>query len=328
MSNIAITGWGLISEMGNDEQQILKSYDEKTEVKGGSLEFDHNLKPAKIRRMGRLAKMSAAVSEKCLAMSQAEPGDNTGIIMNTDYGSINLNIEFGKVLKTPDLSSPSDFANTVSNAALGHVTLYFGLKGASTLLMGSNGLSYTIRQLEKKPEQKIIFCGADEYCEPIANYAKEKYGKNVVSEGVGAVILENNKNSDWGYIVGDAQSGIGYSPLYQDTSDVKDNYKGVIEKALKEAGLKAEDVDLVLMSGDAGSGVRAYEEAAVVEIFGEDKERRFIKDELGECFGASAVSSVIVGSVLVKNNRYKKVLVLGTEVSGTIEAYVVSKERV
>ena len=202
MSNVAIKGWGIISEMGNDEAQIIKSWDERTAPAGESLAFEHNLKPAKIRRMGRLAEMAASVSGQCLSMAQVEGGGDAGIIMNTDYGSINLNIKFGKVLKTPELSSPMDFANTVSNAALGHVALYFNLKGTSTLLMGSNGISYSIRQLEKKGDQKIIFCGAEEYCEPIAEYAKKKYGKHIISEGVASVLLECDTESEWGYIIG------------------------------------------------------------------------------------------------------------------------------
>lgn len=325
MNKVAIKGWGMISEIGNTEPEILKNWDEKKKVTGGMLSYEHQLDPRKIRRMGRLAKMVTSVSEQSLRMAQAEGGDQTGIIMNTDYGSINLNIDFGKVLKTPELSSPMDFANTVSNAALGHVALYFNLKGASTLLMGSNGISYTIRQLEKKPDQKIVYCGGDEYCEPIANYAEKKYGETVLGEGVASVLLENDTESEWGYILGDAQGGIGFSPLYQDVKDVTKNYKAVIEKALKSADISAEEIDLVLMSGVSGSEIRAFEEKAVVEVFGENQERRFIKDQLGESFGASAVSEVIVGSVLLKNNRYQKILVIGTEVSGTIEAFVMGR---
>ena len=327
MNKVAIKGWGIISEMGNDESQIIKSWDQKKGVSGNCLEFEHRLKPQKIRRMGRLAQMAASVSEKSLHMAQAEGGEQTGIIMNTDYGSININIDFGRVLKTPELSSPMDFANTVSNAALGHVAVYFNLRGTSTLLMGSNCISYAIRQLEKKGEEKIICCGADEYCVPIAEFAKKKFGKQIISEGVAAILLEYNSESEWGYIVGDAQGGIGFSPLYEDVYDVKKNYKHLLQKALQSAELDENQIDLILMSGDAGSGIREYEEQAVIELFGDDKERRFIKDQMGENLGASAISGVIVSAVLLKNKRYKKILVLGTEVSGTIEAYIISGER-
>ena len=125
----------------------------------------------------------------------------------------------------------------------------------------------------------------------------------------------------------DGQAGIGFSPLYQEVHDVKNNYKGLIQKTMKAAGIAEGDIDLVIMSGDSGSGIREYEEAAVIDIFGEDQERRFIKDHLGENLGASAASAVVVSSVLIKNERYEKILVLGTEVSGTIEAYVVSKKK-
>ena len=115
--------------------------------------------------------------------------------------------------------------------------------------------------------------------------------------------------------------------MYEDVYDVKKNYKHLLQKALQSAELDENQIDLILMSGDAGSGIREYEEQAVIELFGDDKERRFIKDQMGENLGASAISGVIVSAVLLKNKRYKKILVLGTEVSGTIEAYIISGER-
>lgn len=327
MSNIAISGWGIISELGNSEDDIIKNWDAGKLPNGTALDFVHNLDPRKARRMSRLGKMLTSVSQKCLIMSESSGGDRTGIIMNTNYGSINLNIEFGKVLKTPELASPMDFSNTVSNAALGNVALYFKLKGRSTLLMGSNAISYSMRLLEKKNDEKIVVCGADEYCEPIIDYANANLGENAVCEGVAAVLIENNKKTEWGYIIGDSQGGIGFSPLYEKLRDVKDNYKNVIEKALESSGLSKNDINVVFMSGDRYSGIRQYEDEAVDVIFGKKQSRKYTKDFFGESMGASAISSIVLASILIKNNRYENILVLGTEVSGTLEAFVISKNE-
>ncbi|NLT10114.1 MAG: hypothetical protein GXY08_11525 [Ruminococcus sp.] len=327
MCKTAITGWGMISEMGSTESDILNSWDSRKKPTGGELDFSHSLDPRKIRRMGRFGRMCAAVTDNCLKMSGCEKGDNTGIIMNTDYGSINLNIEFGRLLPTPELASPMDFANTVSNAALGNVALYFGLKGPSTLLMGSNALSYSMRQVEKKPDNAIVVCGGDEYCSPVASTAVKKFGGDVISEGVAGVVVESEDSAReiYGRILGDAETGIGFSPLYQSGRDVVSAYTRVIKKALRKAELEAEDIDLVLLSNIAQSSVSEDEKTAVEEIFGSGCEVINARDMLGESFGASAVSSVILGSVLVKNKRYEKVLVLGTEMSGTVEAFVLGE---
>lgn len=324
MDKIAIRGWGIISEIGNSEEEIIRNWDIKKLPEGKPLEFSHNLDLRKIRRMGRLGKMVTSVSEKCLTMDNSVSPEQTGIIMNTDYGSINLNIDFGKVLNTPELASPMDFANTVSNAAVGNVALYFGLKGRSTLLMGSNAISCSIRQIEKYPEEVIIVCGGDEYCEPIVNYANQKLGNKAICEGVAAVLL-GKKESQWGSILGDAQAGIGFSPLYQEVKDVKENYINVMNKVLASSTLKKEDIDIIFMSSDSFSGIRKYENEAVNAVFGKGMDREYIKDMLGESLGASVISSVIISSVLIKNNRYQNILVLGTEVSGTLEAYIVGK---
>ena len=315
----------MISEMGSTEADILRSWDDRKRPSGGEIDFSHSLDPRKIRRMGRFGRMCAAVTDNCLKMSGCEKGDNTGIIMNTDYGSINLNIEFGKLLPTPELASPMDFANTVSNAALGNVALYFGLKGPSTLLMGSNALSYSMRQVEKKPDNAIVVCGGDEYCSPVAS--TKKFGGDVISEGVAGIVVESEDSAHeiYGRILGDAETGIGFSPLYQSGRDVVSAYSRVIKKALRKAELEAEDIDLVLLSNIAQSTVSEDEKAAVEEIFGNGCDVINARDMLGESFGASAVSSVILGSVLIKNKRYEKVLVLGTEMSGTVEAFVLGE---
>lgn len=325
MGKIAIQSWGIISELGSTEKEILDAWDQKNNIWGEELQFEHELELRKIRRMGRLAKMAACVTDSCLKNGGGYCCDKTGIIMNTDYGPINLNIEFGKVLETPELSSPMDFANTVSNAALGHVALYFGLKGTSTLLMGSNAVSCAIRQIEKKEDEMMVVCGGDEYCQPIAGYAEKKWGQKIVSEGVAAVMLAKGVQSEWGYIIGCAQAGMGFSPLYENVRDVKENYKSVMEKVLTDANLLQQDIELVIMSSDKCSGIREYEDAAVSEVFRDSLKRAYIKDAMGENFGAATISSIIAAAVLIKNRRYSNILVLGTEVSGTLEAYIVSQ---
>lgn len=327
MCKTAITGWGMISEMGSTESDILKSWDERKRPSGGELDFSHSLDPRKIRRMGRLGRMCAAVTDHSLKMSGCEKGDNTGIIMNTDYGSINLNIEFGRILPTPELASPMDFANTVSNAALGNVALYFGLKGTSTLLMGSNVLSYSMRQVEKKPDNAIVVCGGDEYCSQVASTAIKRFGNDVISEGVAGVVVESEASAHEIYvrILGDAETGIGFSPLYQFGRNVVSAYSRVIRRTMKKAELEASDIDLVLLSNIKQSSVSENEQTAVEQIFGKCCDVINARDMLGESFGASAVSSVILGAVLIKNKRYSKVLVLGTEISGTVEAFILGE---
>lgn len=325
MDKIAIMGWGIISELGNDEEEILANWDRKKEITGGSIAFVHKLDPRKIRRMSRLAKMLTSVSENSLTMAGESGGENTGIIMNTAYGSINVNLDFGKIISEPELASPMDFANTVSNAALGHVALYFDLRGPSTLLMGSDVIAYSMRQLEKKEERAIIVCGGDEYCMPIAHYAQKKYGHSCLGEGVAAILLKRGCKSEWGSIIGEAQGGLGFFPLYEPCTDVTDPYKRVIKKVLASSGLETNEVDAVFLSSDPCSGVRTYEENAVHEIFGKEIPKELIKDRTGESFGASALSSVIAASVMIRNNRYQRVLVLGLEVSGTLEAFIISK---
>lgn len=330
MNKTVIKGIGIISELGNNPAEVLEHYEDDKMCRGGKLSYENRIDPSKMRRMSRLAKMLANTAADCIKCSNMEDftkaSNEVGIIMNTAYGPINTNIDFGGVIKNPELASPTDFANTVSNAAIGHVAIYFGLKGSSTLLMGSNVTGYTMRQLEKKASDYIIACSAEEYCTPIAEYARQKFHENLFSEGVVSLLLSSRGDSEFGYIIADAETGLGYSPLYSEVKDETTKFIRVMDKAMKKAGLTEADFDAVILASDPLTGIREYEEKAINQVFREQVKRIYSKDMLGETSGAGSLLNIALASILIKNERFHKIMVLGLEVSGTLEAYVISKD--
>lgn len=330
MEQIAIKRLGLISKLGNREEQILDNLESNTCILKNCLDFDDLLDKKKARRMNRTAKMLTGTIYDCIdGLEQGEdiiPGD-TGIIVNVAYGSINTNMDFGMLVmqKAPELASPTNFANTVSNSIVGHAAMYFGLKGPSTLLMGGNTVYYTMRLLKKRMVKEIFTCGVEEYCRPIHEYALEKYRAPLLGEGAASLLLTNQGSSDYGYILGCAEAGLGYSPLFDDSGDETDKFIKLIQDAIRDAKTEENEIECVLLGSDSFSGLRSAEEKAVDEIFISSPKKIYIKDLIGETLGAGMTLSIAVAAILIRSGRYKKILVNGVEISGTLESFVVGR---
>lgn len=332
MQKVAIKSIALISRLGTDINEILGNFKEEKADNKVQVNFEKVLDPRKIRRMNRISKMVIYSIQKCFEKERIAylNGDTekVGLIFNTAYGPLNTNISFGSTIieGNPDLASPMDFANTVSNAFIGHAALYFNLKGLSTLLMGSNAAGYALKLLNKGASNNLIVSGVDEFCEPLFEHAEKKYGEGVKSEGIATLLLSNETESDYGYIVGDAEVGLGYSPLYSKVKeDAGVKFEKVMTKALTKANETAESIDVVLFASDKFTGLREFEEKAVSTIFPQGIEKVYVKDYMGETLGASTIMSIAVAGALIKAGRYSKLLVSGIEVSGTISSFIISK---
>ncbi|OWR33180.1 hypothetical protein CDO73_01355 [Saccharibacillus sp. O23] len=127
--------------------------------------------PKKGRRASRFSHLGL-----CAARSAIRPewigdrkAERIGAVFTTAYGPLETNMEFARQMigDEPDLCSPSLFANTVHNACLGTISMDLGIKGPSTMLLGSNHLLLT-RLLLAEGKADLILAGAiEEYNEEL-----------------------------------------------------------------------------------------------------------------------------------------------------------------
>ena len=285
---------------------------------------------AELRRLNSISRIFLASVSKLLNGLTFTNGDNTGLIVNTVYGPLKTNMHFGDTLlkEGPKFSSPSVFANTVSNSVLGHVAKFFNLKGYSTLFMGSNAIVYAIRLLKKcDGKDNLIIGGVDEVLDQVKAYSTARFGKDIFNEAVGSVFLGfEDTMPDLAYIIGYSESSLGYAPLYSESApvDVRKKFSQVIKKALKLSESKAEAISKVYLASDSYLGLREAELSAVQALFPESTQTVALKDMIGETLAASSFVGLAVATSNLKGPD-DRVVVLNIEASGSLSALVISK---
>jgi 3-oxoacyl-(acyl-carrier-protein) synthase len=328
LDRVAIKSLGLISSLGNSEDEILANLDSKIYSGEKQLNYQNVLDGKKTRRMNRFAKLFTNAIQYCVSNSgETLPPDDTGIIANVVYGQINTVLDYGVAVceEKPELVSPTAFANTVSNAIIGHAAMYFGFKGSSTLLMSSNSVLYSANLIKKEAAKYILACGVEEYCDPVFEYAAQKYHAPLYGEGAVAILLSGQDKSDYGFILGGAQTGLGYSPFLSACKEESALFKKLIQKTLAAAKVTAADIDCVIFGSDRLTGLRGSEEDAVNSIFDNTVKHIYIKDAVGEILGAASAFSVATAATCIRAGKYRRILVSNIEATGTLEAFVIGQ---
>ncbi len=191
MSNIAVTGIGVISSLGVGQEAFLENCSKaKTGIKkitafdtsslgsniAGSVEdFDpRQFMPSRIyRRMSRISRMAVASSSEALEDSGLNLDDidreKIGVIMGTLYGSSSHVDDFYVSLlkEGPRGAQPFLFPETVPNAPASHIAMFHGIKGPNTTfcqnqISAENAILYAQNLLSQNLVDVALVGGADE----------------------------------------------------------------------------------------------------------------------------------------------------------------------
>lgn len=335
MKKVAICGMGIVTEVGMSVEEIWSNIENDKKVECNKIDYS-SLNVRKTRRMSPDAKMLVLSTSNCIKDSQLseEMYHDCGIMVNVVYGPLSTVLNFGKYVSDdqPNQASPIDFANTVHNAVVGHVAQYFGLQGPSTLLMGSNVLGYTTNFINQRENRNlnIIVGGVEESNEALSEYAEKLLHVPFNKNAAVTLLLSNYLEGQYAYISGFAESGISYNFLIGNTEFNEDEVVGslrkVIQTALTRALVSADDIDAIFCASPTGLIFDTYEQEAINQIFDNPIKQIHLKDYVGELISANVLLNAGVAAYSIKNKGYKHVLVLGYEVSGTIEAIVLSNE--
>lgn len=327
MNNIYITGLNLISNLGVDINEIWNKLNLENDVETLSMpiKIPMIINKSEIRRMSRYAYMAVYTTKKVLDKREDNKAlinkERIGTIFNTGYGPLTTNIKFGETVNkdNPDFASPTVFSSTVSNACVGNVCMTTGLKGASTILMGSNNVGYSYELLNNGSADGIVTGGIEEYCEPLFNaFAENKNEKTKLSECCATIFMEKfNENKliesleDEIYceVVGYNDINLCGHPLIVedfkvDSSDLETNMR----KVLTANNIEEKDIDLVVTAANGVESFDNNELEAIRNIFGRDVLTISPKLILGETLGASITLNTIIGAMVLKNQEIPKLL--------------------
>jgi len=335
MKKVAICGMGVVAETGTSVEEIWDSIENERKLESNKIDFS-SLNARKTRRMSDDSKMLVLSTANCLKDSQLseELYHDCGIMVNVVYGPIRTTLRFGKFVNDdePNMASPIDFANTVHNAVVGHVAQYFDLQGPSTLLMGSNIIGYTTNFINLRPQRdiNIVVGGVEESNDLQTEYAKNKLHVPFNNDVAVTLMLSNNMEGKYAYISGFAENGITSSFMAGNEElnkeEVVGSFSKVIQTALTRSNVSIEDIDAIFCASPKGLIFDDYEQEAIKQIFNNPIKQYHVKDYVGELIAASILLNTGVAAYSIKNKGYKHVLVLGYEVSGTMEAIVLSNE--
>lgn len=278
------------------------------------------------RKMDRASRITAAAVGAALqraGLTDEQLVRETGLVLTTAFGSAGVvSRVLEDVLSDDPVISPLVFPNVVANAAAGHASICFGMRGPNSVLGGVGGLMYAYDLLVSRRAERLVVGGFDEITAVYEHALREAGFPDVVDalgEGAAVIVLET----------GASARARGATPLaeLQSVSAAAD-LDFALDGALAYAGdgmtraiervLRDEPApDLLLGSGWPGTELRRIEQrhadGAPAGIWP--------KSRTGEMFSCSAALNTVLATHALQRGRVSTVLVTGHDsVRGQSEA--------
>jgi 3-oxoacyl-[acyl-carrier-protein] synthase II len=310
------------------------------EVKGfDPLKYFHPKQAKKMDRFVQFAVYSSklAIEDSALVMEQ-EDLNRFGVVVGSGIGGLRIIEEQHKVLleKGADRVSPFLIPMLIVNMAPGQVAIQFGLKGPNTCVAtacatGSHAIGDAFRILQRG-EADLMLAGGTEACITglgfggfdvmkalsTHNEAPEKASRPfdktrdgfVMGEGCGIVVLEElnhalKRNAKiYCEIVGYGMTSDAAHMTAPDPTG--DGAARCIDLALKNAGIKPEEVDYINAHGTSTPLNDKVETIAIKKAFSEPVAKKLMvsstKSMTGHLLGAAGAVEAIFVALAIKND--------------------------
>ena len=255
--------------------------------------------------------------------------ERIGVITGTGLGGLPSLERYHQILleKGPSRVSPFFIPMLIANLASGHIAMRFGAKGPNTCIVtacatGAHCIGDAFRAIVYGDAEAIIAGGTEANISPLSisgfnamkalstrNEEPEKasrpFEKNrdgfVVAEGAGILILEalefalNRGDKIYGELVGYGYTGDAYhitAPSPQGEGAAR-----CMRMALKDAGLRPEDIDYINAHGTSTPLNDLTETQAIKTVFGEHARKVAVsatKSMTGHLLGAAGSTEAIL----------------------------------
>lgn len=353
-----ITGMGVISPVGNTLGEfwnhLIKGQsgidfvtrfdvsDMPTKVAGEVKNFEPTewLDKKESRRMDRFVQLAVAAAKMAITDAGLDiekmDKERAGAVIGCGIGGVTTFEEQKEVLmaKGPGRVSPFFVPMLISNMAAGHISIAFGLQGASSTVVtacasATNAIGEALRLIEHG-DADVVLCGGTEapltslafagFCSMKAMSTEKENPKEacrpfdarrsgfVMGEGAGVLVLESVEHAK-------ARNARIYAELagYGSTSDAHHITTPVpggagasraMSKALDDAGIKPEEVDYINAHGTGTDANDATETAAIKKVFGPfayEVPISSTKSMTGHLMGAAGAIEAIVCALTIQN---------------------------
>ena len=293
-----------------------------------------------IKRMDLFVQYAIAATKEALEDAQLaitpENSEKIGVIVGTGLGGLPTLEKYHKILleRGPGRISPFFIPMLIANLASGHIAIQFGPKGPNTCVVtacatGAHCIGDAFRAIVYGDAEAMIAGGTEANITPLTiggfnamkalstkNDEPEKacrpFEKNrdgfVVAEGAGIVLLEElkfalNRNAKiYGELVGYGYTG----DAYHITAPSPDGDGAVrcMRMALKDAGLKLEDVEYINAHGTSTPLNDLTETIAIKAVFGDHAKKVPIsatKSMTGHLLGAAGSTEAIFTLLAIRD---------------------------
>ncbi len=285
-----------------------------------------------LRNLDRITKLFLVAARRVLEDSgikqgaeyRAYAGPRVGVCASTAYGSLEAMMELDRVavLENPRYLNPSKFPNTVINSALGYVSIWDDLRALNaTVCNGNCGALDAVLLAEtfvaSGRADAILVGGAEAMHEALflafdrldsnASLDRKYAPGDATSQGMrlgeGAVLLSIETADSasargakaWARVAG---YGTSFEPPESEALLVHMDVDAVqrsIESAIVDAGITADDVDLVVSCADGIARYDLTEAEALQRVFGDRVGVVTPKKLFGETLGASGAFGMAAG---------------------------------
>jgi 3-oxoacyl-[acyl-carrier-protein] synthase II len=308
------------------------------EVKGFNPELYIDKK--EIKKMDLFIQYSLGATQEALENAQLtitpENSERTGVIVGTGLGGLPSIERYHKILleKGPGRISPFFIPMLIANLASGHIAIQFGAKGPNTCVVtacatGGHCIGDAFRAIVYGDAEAMISGGTEANITPLTiggfnamkalstrndepTKACRPFEKNrdgfVVAEGAGILILEElqfalkRKARIHAELVGYGYTG----DAYHITAPSPDGDGAVrcMKMAMKDAGLKPEDVDYINAHGTSTPLNDLTETVAIKAVFGNHAKKVPIsatKSMTGHLLGAAGSTEAIFTILAIRD---------------------------
>lgn len=336
--------WGALREgkSGIKPITLFDTKDYKVKVAGEATDFDPTQYFFSKRELISLDRATAmllistkeALQDALLTISD-ETTHDIGVCVGTTFGSLQSLSDFDResVVKGPQLVNPSKFPNTVANLPASQISIYYKIKGFNVTLStgmcaGLDAIDYAVKHIRMYGKKAVVTSAVEEMCEqsflglhslgclsglngghPISCPFDGHRSGIVFGEGSGTLVLEGYDEAKkrgahvYGEVIGSASN---FDPFrYNRYNPRGTGMKECMNLALKRAGLKLGDIDLIIANANSSKDADVVEAKAIRDVFQKKADRlpvTSIKSMTGETYSAAGMLAAIAAAASLKEN--------------------------
>jgi 3-oxoacyl-[acyl-carrier-protein] synthase II len=164
---VVVTGAAIFGACGLAAAEACAEIPAQRHEVGSIVDTESFIDPVKGRRLDRAARIASVAVREALAQGGA-PAAATGLILGSAFGNVDACAAFMHRIfdKGPRAASPAEFPSLVPSSAVGHVSIYLGLRGPAFLTadLAASGESAFVEaaQLVAAGEARSLVAGAVE----------------------------------------------------------------------------------------------------------------------------------------------------------------------